>query len=78
MSQENRDAVSPREHQCDDGPATGVSLAALSSFIPSLSRSDETAVPTTSDQKNGPRPRIVMSDSAIANANSGPRTSDSR
>ena len=40
------------------------------------SSSSETAVPRTSDQKNGPKPNSVIFESAITNANRGPRMSD--
>ena len=50
-------------------------LAARSSRHPSRSRNSETAVPSTNDQKNGPRPKRVMSESAIANAKIGPYVS---
>ena len=38
-------------------------------------KGNDTTVPRTSDQKNGPRPNSVMSESAIANARIGPSTS---
>jgi tetratricopeptide (TPR) repeat protein len=47
-------------------------------FHPSRSSTTDTPVPKTSDQKKGPNPKRDISERAIANAKSGPRTSGPR